>query len=112
MANVPLSGETGWILPVIWENDQSRDLRRINTTGKSVEIEKFVSTEQQLLSVRHRKDDDPCLTRRIHPLHFAADTYRSGSRQIQSTPKSIPRASRQTDANNPMQLSRRIVLNE
>jgi hypothetical protein len=49
MANVPLSGETGEILPVIWGNDQPHDLRRINTTGKSVEIEKFVSTEQQLL---------------------------------------------------------------
>ena len=53
MANVPLSGETGWILPVICGNDQSRDLRRINTTGKSVEIEGFVSTEQQLLRFRH-----------------------------------------------------------
>jgi hypothetical protein len=52
MANVPLSGETGWILPVICRNDQSRDLRRINTTGKSVQIEEFVSTEQQLLGFR------------------------------------------------------------
>jgi hypothetical protein len=43
--------ETAWTLPVIWGNDQSRDLRRINTTGKSVEIEQFVSTEQQLLRV-------------------------------------------------------------
>jgi hypothetical protein len=49
MANVPLSGETGGTLPVIWGNDQSRDLRRINTTGKSVESGKIVSTEQQLL---------------------------------------------------------------
>jgi hypothetical protein len=45
MANAPLSGETAAILPVIWGSDQSRDLRRINTTGKSVEIEQFVSTE-------------------------------------------------------------------
>jgi hypothetical protein len=45
MANAPLSGETAAILPVIWGGDQSRDLRRINTTGKSVEIEQFVSTE-------------------------------------------------------------------
>jgi hypothetical protein len=45
MANAPLSDETAEILPVIWGNDQSRDLRRINTSGKSVEIEKFVSTE-------------------------------------------------------------------
>jgi hypothetical protein len=52
MANAPLSGETDWILPVIWGSDQSRDLRRINTTGKSVEIEEFVSTEQQLLGFR------------------------------------------------------------
>jgi hypothetical protein len=52
MANVPLSGETGWILPVICRNDQSHDLRRINTTGKSVQIEEFVSTEQQLLGFR------------------------------------------------------------
>ena len=51
MANVPLSDETGQILPVIWGNDQSRDLRRTDTTGKSVAIEKFVSTEQQLLGV-------------------------------------------------------------
>jgi hypothetical protein len=49
MANAPLSGETGRILPVIWGSDQPRDLRRINTTGKSVGIEKFVSTEQHLL---------------------------------------------------------------
>jgi hypothetical protein len=53
MANAPLSGETDWILPVIWGSDQSRDLRRINTTGKSVEIKKFVSTEQQLLRFGH-----------------------------------------------------------
>jgi hypothetical protein len=53
MANAPLSDETGWILPVIWGNDQSRDLRRINTTGKSVEVDKFVSTEQQLLGFGH-----------------------------------------------------------
>jgi hypothetical protein len=45
MANAPLSGETAEILPMIWGNDQSRDPRRINTTGKSVEIEKFVSTQ-------------------------------------------------------------------
>ena len=51
MANAPLSGETAAILPVIWGGDQSRDLRRINTTGKSVEIEKIVPTEQQLLRV-------------------------------------------------------------
>jgi hypothetical protein len=49
MANAPLSGETAAILPVICGCDQSNDLRRINATGKSVEIEKFVSTEQQLL---------------------------------------------------------------
>jgi hypothetical protein len=46
----PFSGEMAEILPVIWEAI-NRDLRRINTTGKSVEIEKFVSTEQQLLYV-------------------------------------------------------------
>ena len=45
MANVPLLDKTAAILPVIWGSDQSRDLRRINTTGKSVEIEQFVSTE-------------------------------------------------------------------
>jgi hypothetical protein len=56
MANVPLSGETAAILPVIWGNEQSRDLRRINTTGKSVEIGKFASTEQQLLSVSRYLD--------------------------------------------------------
>jgi hypothetical protein len=49
MANAPLSGETAAILPVICGSNQSRNLRRINTTGKSVGIEKFVSTEQQLL---------------------------------------------------------------
>jgi hypothetical protein len=52
MANVPLSGETGWILHVIWGSDQSRDLRRIGTTGKSVENEKSMSTAQQLLRLR------------------------------------------------------------
>jgi hypothetical protein len=46
--HAPLDRQASW-LPVIWGSDQSRDLRRINTTGKSVEIEKFVSTEQQLL---------------------------------------------------------------
>jgi hypothetical protein len=51
----PSLGREGEILPVIWGNDQSRDLRRINTTGKSVEIEEFVSTAQQLLSVNHCK---------------------------------------------------------
>jgi hypothetical protein len=35
---------------VICGSDQSRDLRRINATGKSVETKEFVSTEQQLLS--------------------------------------------------------------
>jgi hypothetical protein len=49
MANVPLSDKTAAILPVICGCDQPRNLRRINTTGKSVEIQKFVSTEQQLL---------------------------------------------------------------
>jgi hypothetical protein len=56
MANVPLSGETAVILPVICGNDQPHDLRRINTTGKSVEIGKFASTEQQLLSVNRYLD--------------------------------------------------------
>jgi hypothetical protein len=63
MANVPLSGETGEILPVIWGNDQSRDLRRINTTGKSVELEKFVSTEQQMLHVNDRSGLSPLSSR-------------------------------------------------
>jgi hypothetical protein len=39
-------------LLVIWGGDQPRDLRRIGTTGKSVEIVKFVSSEQQLLRPR------------------------------------------------------------
>ena len=51
MANAPLLDETVAILPVICGNEQSRDLRRINATGKSVEIDDFVSTEQQLLHV-------------------------------------------------------------
>jgi hypothetical protein len=38
-------------LLVIWGGDQLRDLRRIGTTGKSVAIEKFVSTEQQLFAL-------------------------------------------------------------
>ena len=35
--------------------DQPRDLRRIGTTGKSVEIGKFVSSEQQLLRLSCRR---------------------------------------------------------
>ena len=37
-------------LPVIWGNDQPRHLRPIGTTGKSVAMKKFVSSEQQLLA--------------------------------------------------------------
>ena len=37
------------ILPVIWEGDQSRDLRRIGTTGKSGVRAEIVSSEEQLL---------------------------------------------------------------
>jgi hypothetical protein len=72
MANVPLSGETGWILPVICGNDQSRDLRRINTTGKSVEIEKFVSTEQQLLRVNRYPD---WVLAPFHPVDFSGGPF-------------------------------------
>ena len=37
------------ILPVIWEGDQSRDLRRIGTTGRSGVRAEIVSSEEQLL---------------------------------------------------------------
>jgi len=36
MANAPLLRRDAQILPVIWVDDQSHDLRQIGTTGKSV----------------------------------------------------------------------------
>jgi hypothetical protein len=51
MANAPLLRRDAQILPMIWVDDQSHDLRQIGTTGKSVEMAKLLSSEQQLLQV-------------------------------------------------------------
>jgi hypothetical protein len=49
MANAPLLRRDGQILSMILVHDQSHRLRQIGTTGKSVEMEKLLSNEEQLL---------------------------------------------------------------
>jgi hypothetical protein len=58
-------------LLVIWDGDQPRDLRRIGTTGQSVAIEKFVSTEQQLLGDQSLRQHRGIAVRRTASLPLA-----------------------------------------
>jgi hypothetical protein len=69
MANVPLSGETGAILPVICGSDQSRDLRRINTTGKSRKAGESESSAKQL---PHRCNCEPTGRANARPMTGSA----------------------------------------
>ena len=75
----------GRILPVIWEGDQRRGLRPINTTGKSGAAAAIVSSDRQLLRVHLVMAGlDPAI--HVFASRKGSKTWITGHRRAEATP--------------------------